>query len=111
VIDHPDVHAELRNAPAALLQVLSRRVDPLLRSDPTDVGGRHAGTWQPPWFVSKAEFPEGVAVLAHQVLKDQLLVMTRRLLWAPVGTDDPEPPTGPACTERTKSPTYQTRQR
>jgi hypothetical protein len=83
VVDHPDMQADLRDAPAALLQMLSRRVYPLLRSDPTNLAGRHAVTWQPPWFVFKVEFSGGVAVLAYQVLEDELLVMTRRLLWAP----------------------------
>ncbi len=79
------MQADLRDAPAALLQVLSRRVYPVLRSDPTNLGGRHAITWQPPWFVFKIEFSGGVAVLAYRVLdylEDELLVMTRRLLWA-----------------------------
>ena len=70
MIDHPDVQAEFRNARAALVQVLSRRVYPLLRSDPTDVDGRHAVTWQPPWFVIKVEFSEGVAVLAYDLVRD-----------------------------------------
>jgi hypothetical protein len=83
VVDHPDLQAVLRDAPAELLQLLSRQVYPLLRSDPTNVAGRWPVTWQPPWFILRIELADGVALLAYQVLEDELLVMTRWLLWGP----------------------------
>jgi hypothetical protein len=84
VVDHPDLHTALRDAPAELLQILGTRIYPLLRSDPTDLAGRWPVSWQPPWFVLRIEFTGGVALLAYQVLEDHLLVMPRHLLWAPM---------------------------
>jgi hypothetical protein len=90
VIDHPDLQQALRTAPPELLRVLSHRIYPLLRSDPTDIGKRWPITWQPPWFVLRIQITEGLALLAYQVLEDQLLVMARYLLWTPttLGSSD-----------------------
>jgi hypothetical protein len=88
VIDHPDLQSSLAVAPSELLQVLSRDIYPLLRSDPTDLTGRWPVAWQPPWFILRIELTQGVAVLAYQVLEDQLVVMTRHLLWTPTTLGD-----------------------
>ena len=69
--------------PGSGQQILSRRIYPLLRSDPTNLAGHWPVSWQPPWFVLRIEFGDGVALLAYQVLEEQLLVMTRHLLWTP----------------------------
>jgi hypothetical protein len=88
VVDHPDLQLALRDAPAELLQILSRRIYPLLRSDPTDLAGRWPVSWQPPWFTVRIEFSGGVALLAYQVLEDHLLVMARYVLWTPMTTEE-----------------------
>jgi hypothetical protein len=83
IIDLPSVRADFALAPAELLRALDRFAYPLLRSDPANASGQHPITWAPPWFELDLRIPGGPALLAYQVLEDERLVMTARLLWAP----------------------------